>query len=76
MYPRLLVAIFILLMTVRIIADVVASPKLAKASVIGVILLFATSLVLWVLLGLSPVPEWAVNLFRRAVNLVTAPPAG
>ena len=72
MYPKLLVVIFILLMTTRFISDVVEKPKLAKAAIIGVILLVATSLVLWVLMGLSPVPDWATKLVRRAISTGTA----
>jgi predicted tellurium resistance membrane protein TerC len=72
MYQKVLLAILILLAALRVIAGILNSPRLAKLCLILVVLLIATSLILWVMMGWSPIPAWLTNTARWIINSVFA----
>jgi len=70
MYQKVLLAVLILLVALRVIAGILNSPRLAKLCLILVVLLVAAALIVWLLLGWSPIPGWLAGLFRRVVHWV------
>ncbi len=69
MYQKILLAILILLGALRVIAGILNSPRLAKACLIGAVLVIAGALIVWVLMGLSPIPPFVFKLWRWLVGL-------
>jgi hypothetical protein len=51
---------------------VVGSHKLSKASVVGIVLLASGAAILWLLMGMSPVPGWLTKFVERVVHSVSA----
>jgi predicted tellurium resistance membrane protein TerC len=72
MYPNVLISILILLMAVEVIGGMLNNHKLIKAAGVGVVLLVAGALIIWVMMGLSPVPVWAVKFVTKIVRSVAA----
>jgi len=69
MYPNLLLSIFIGLIAIQIIGGMVDSPRLAKVADVPMVATLAAALIVWLFMGLSPVPHW---LAKGAVRLVHA----
>lgn len=72
MYPNILVSILIMLIALQVIGGMLGSRKLIKGAGIGMVLLVASALIIWILLGLSPLPVWFTKLVGRIVRLVTS----
>jgi hypothetical protein len=75
MYPNILVSIFIALIALAIIGGILNSPRLVKAAGVLLVVEAAVAVILWLLLGLSPVPPWfprwvsrLVHTFQRAAH--------
>ena len=69
MYPNILLSVFIALIALQIIGGVVSSPKLVKAAGVLMVVAAATALILWLLMGLSPVPSWLTRAVVRLVHV-------
>jgi len=70
MYPNILVSIFILLMAVEIIGHMLRREWLVKTAAVGMVLLVAAALIVWLLLGLSPVPVWFTKFVSRILRSI------
>jgi hypothetical protein len=70
MYPNFLLSVFIALVALQIIGGVVGKPTLAKAAGVLMVAAAAAALILWLLMGLSPVPPWFTKLVARLVYTV------
>ena len=72
MYPNILLSILILLIAFQVIGGMLSTPKLIKAASVGVVLLVASALIIWLLMGLSPIPPWVskffVKIYREAAG--------
>ena len=68
MYPNILLSIFIALIALQIIGGMVGSPKLVKAAGVLMVAAVSTALILWLLNGLSPVPNWLTKAVFRLVH--------
>ena len=68
MYPNILLSVFIALIALQIIGGMVGSPKLVKAAGVLMVAAVATTLILWLLMGLSPVPNWLAKAVVRLVH--------
>jgi predicted tellurium resistance membrane protein TerC len=70
MYPNILISILILLVAFQVIGGMLSTPKLIKAASVGIVLLVAVALIIWLLMGLSPIPPWiakfVVKIYREA----------
>lgn len=70
MYPNILISILILLVAFQVIGGMLSTPKLIKAASVGIVLLVAAALIIWLLMGLSPIPPWiskfVVKIYRQA----------
>ena len=69
MYPNILLSVFIALIAFTIIGGILNSPRLVKAAGVLMVAAVATALILWLLMGLSPIPNWFV---KAVVPLVHA----
>ena len=69
MYPNILLSVFIALIAFVIIGGILNSPRLVKAAGVLMVVAVATALILWLVMGFSPVPRW---LPRAAARLVHA----
>jgi predicted tellurium resistance membrane protein TerC len=65
MYPNMLLSILILLIALQVIGGMLSTPKLIKAASVGMVLLVAAALIVWLLMGLSPIPPWVAKFFVR-----------
>jgi len=70
MYPNILLSVLILVLALQVIGGMLGNQKLIKAAGVGAVLLVAAALILWLLLGLNPIPEWFIKLFSKAVHKV------
>ena len=68
MYPNILLSVFIALIALQIIGGMVGSPKLVKAASVLMVAAVATALILWLLKGLSPIPNWLAKAVVRLVH--------
>jgi hypothetical protein len=68
MYPNLLLSVFIALIALQIIGGMVGRPKLVKAAGVLMVVAVATALILWLLMGLSPIPSWLAKVAVRLVH--------
>ena len=68
MYPNILLSVFIALIALQIIGGMVGSPKLVKAASVLMVAAVATALILWLLNGLSPVPNWLTKSVIRLIH--------
>ena len=68
MYPNILLSVFIALVAFMIIGGILNSQRLVKAAGVLMVDGVATALILWLLLGLSPVPSWLAKAFVRLVQ--------
>ena len=58
MDPNILLSVFIALVAFMIIGGILNSPRLVKAAGVLMVAGVATALILWLLMGLSPIPPW------------------
>jgi len=72
MYPNILVSILILLVALEVIGQMLQRAWLVKAAGVGMVLLVAAALILWLLLGMSPIPAWFTKLVARALHSLRA----
>lgn len=76
MYPNILLSALILLLALRTIGRMLSISRLTKVASVCIVLLFASALIAWLLLGLSPVPAWLtkflLKVFREAAAAVAA----
>lgn len=63
MYANSLLSVFIALIAFTVIGGILNSPRLVKAAGVLMVAAVATALILWLLMGLSPIPNW----FAKAV---------
>lgn len=68
MYPNILLSVFIALIAFTIIGGILNSPRLVKAAGVLMVAAVATALILWLLMGLSPVPNWLTKTVVRLVH--------
>ncbi len=68
MYHKLLAAISIALLATWVIGAVLGSKKLEKACVVGLILLATGAALIWVLMGVSPVPHWITRTLTGVIH--------
>lgn len=69
MYPNILLSVFIALIAFSIIGGILNSPRLVKAAAVLMVATVATALILWLLMGLFPLPNW---LTKGVVRLLQA----
>jgi hypothetical protein len=70
MYPNILLSVFIALIAFAIIGGILNSPKLVKAAGVLMVVAVATALILWLLMGLSPVAPWLAKWVAGLVHAV------
>ncbi len=70
MYPNLLVSILIALIALTIIGAILNTPRLAKAAAVLLVIEAATASILWLLMGLSPVPRWFAKWIAMLMHTV------
>lgn len=74
MYPNILLSVFIALIAFMIIGGILNSPRLIKAAGVLMVAALAAALILWLLMGLSPVAPWmpraVARLFHAAQRAV------
>jgi len=58
MYPNILLSVLIALIALTVIGGILNTPRLAKAAGVLLVAEAAVALILWLLMGLSPVPPW------------------
>jgi intracellular septation protein A len=68
MYPNILLSVFIALTAFAIIGGMLNTPRLVKAAGVLMVATVATALILWLLMGLSPVPNWLTKTVVRLVH--------
>jgi len=75
MYANILLSVFIALIALTIIGGILNSPRLVKAAGVLLVAEAAVALILWLLMGLSPVPPWfprwvarLAHTFQRAAH--------
>jgi hypothetical protein len=68
MYPNILLSVFIALIALQIIGGMVGSPKLVKVAGVLMVAVVATAPILWLLMGLSPVPPWLAKWVAGLVH--------
>ena len=76
MYPNVLISILIMLVAFQVIGGMLSTPKLIKAASVGIVLLIAAALIIWLLMGLSPIPPWIskffVKIYRQAAGVAAS----
>ena len=72
MYPNILISILILLVAFEIIGGIMGSARLAKAAGVGMVLLVAAALIVWLLMGLSPIPAWLAKFVVKIIRTAEA----
>ncbi len=72
MYPNILVSILILLVALEVIGHMLQRAWLVKAAGVGMVLLVAAALIIWLLLGMSPIPAWFTKLVERMLHSLRA----
>ena len=70
MYPNLLLSIFIALVAFLIIGAILNAPRLVKAALVLIVAEAAVAMILWLLMGRSPVPPWFARWSVRIVHNV------
>jgi hypothetical protein len=70
MYPNILLSVFIALVACMIIGGMLNSPRLVKVAGVLIVAEVAAALILWLLMGLSPVPSWFAKWVVRMVHAV------
>jgi predicted tellurium resistance membrane protein TerC len=72
MYPNILSSVLILLVAFLIIGRMLRSHKLTKTAGVALVLFVATTLILWLLLGLNPIPGWLIKSVGGLLHQVRA----
>ena len=70
MYANILLSVFIALIAFMIIGGILNSPRLVKAAGVLMVAVTAVALILWLLMGLSPVPPWLPRTVARLASAV------
>ena len=70
MYANILLSVFIALIAFMIIGGILNSPRLVKAAGVLMVAVTAVALILWLLMGLSPVPPWLPRTVARLAHAV------
>jgi len=70
MYPNMLLSVLIALVALLIIGGMLNSRRLVKTAGVLMVAELAVALILWLLIGLSPLPSWFVNWVSRLVHTV------
>ena len=70
MYPNVLLSVFIALVAFMIIGRMINSPRLVKAAGVLMVAGVATALIVWLLMGFSPVPAWFSKWVDRLFHTV------
>ncbi|MCE5310125.1 MAG: hypothetical protein LLG20_21020 [Acidobacteriales bacterium] len=70
MYPNILLSVLILIVAILIIGQMLGNRRLSKVAAVGLVLFTAATLILWLLLGLNPVPGWFVKSVRDVLHLL------
>jgi len=70
MYPNILLSVFIALVALMIIGGMLNSQRLVKAASVLMVAEAAAALILWLLMGLSPLPAWFVKWVGWLINIV------
>jgi len=70
MYPNILLSVFIALVALMIIGGMLNSQRLVKAASVLMVAEAAAALILWLLMGLSPLPAWFVKWAGWLINTV------
>ena len=70
MYPNMLLSVLIALVAVMIIGGMLNSQRLVKAAGALMVVELAVALILWLLMGLSPLPSWFVRWVSRLVHTI------
>ena len=68
MYPHIVLSVFIALVALAVIGGILNSPRLVKVAGVLLVAEAAVALILWVLMGLSPVPPWFPRWVARLVH--------
>jgi intracellular septation protein A len=68
MYANILLSVFIALIAFMVIGGILKSVRLVKAAGVLMVAAVATALILWLLMGLSPVPDWFPKVVVRLVQ--------
>jgi len=68
MYPHIVLSVFIALVALAVIGGILDSPRLVKVAGVLLVAEAAVALILWVLMGLSPVPPWFPRWVARLVH--------
>lgn len=68
MYPNILLSVFIALIALQIIGGMVHNPRLTKAASVLMVAAAAAVLILWLLVGFSPVPAWFAKMVVRLIH--------
>jgi predicted tellurium resistance membrane protein TerC len=68
MYPNILLSVFIALTAFTIIGGMLNNPRLVKAAGVLIVAVVATALILWLRMGLCPVPNWLTKTVVRLVH--------
>jgi intracellular septation protein A len=68
MYANSLLSVFIALIAFMVIGGILNSVRLVKAAGVLMVATVATALILWLLMGLSPVPAWFPKAVVRLVQ--------
>ena len=70
MYPNMLLSVLIALVALMIIGGMLNSQRLVKAAGVLMVAELAVALILWLLMGLSPLPSWFVRWVSRLVHTI------
>ncbi len=65
MYRKILLTVLISLVTTWTIGGVIGSHKVKKAAVLGMVLLAGAAALIWVLVGIPPVPRSVMRPIAR-----------
>jgi intracellular septation protein A len=68
MYPNILLSVFIALIAFMMIGSMLNSPRLVKAAGVLMVAGVATALILWLMMGLYPLPPWFSKWVDRLVH--------
>jgi hypothetical protein len=70
MYPNMLLSVLIALVALMIIGGMLNSRRLVKAAGVLMVAELAVALILWLLMGLSPLPSWFVKWVSWLVHKI------
>jgi hypothetical protein len=68
MYPNILLSCLILIVAFLIIGRMLDNRSLSKTAAVALVLFTAATLILWLLLGLNPVPGWFAKSVKDGLH--------